>query len=621
MSEHLLYQSPNRSNSLTELSDTWDDSPNTSSPNAFSKINNAGQSLPLTPFLGSSNVTHPLPTEESLELLCWRAETLMEEMMLGAVDMYAGGPTSYDDSANGNGLSSNEASQNGQLNGSPPHSPSPSRPPNRAFPDDALKEQPVQESSWPSNNFPTLSSVSVTPEHIQPSFLDDSSSGDEYQNRLPNLPSNRSSNLPPDRSESNRILSNDLLKPPSALNETNNEQFDQVRPSEFHDDLTHHQPLQSYERVDNHPQYQQANHQQTDQHQQFDQSASQPSTHQPPPPAYPASSYSATYATTWKNERPDWSIASGSSNDYLNSVPRSTDTPHTVEQFRRQFGERYQEAYAARFGHGPDGYSHPDQIPTLGPIVNQNIPFADSMSVEQQARRHSNLLPRQSTLDLQALKQEMAMLQERINTALPLGRDTAERARHLLEKGQSIFELDADRSAEVSYYMQQVCSILQRAEQRIQWSNLYRNRLQYYLFAWFLFALLIIVSTILYTNQMEAFVALRYNLPTGHLVLAHFIPFLTTLAAGALGGAVGALVNMWRYSKTEYGFFDRKYGMLGIILPIISIIVGILLYIFFALLGLFFGFDLALNFVAGFIPAVFTFLFGCVQERIYGTSS
>lgn len=601
MSEH-LHQSPNRSSGLTERSNTRDDHAETLPQQASSNIYIAEQSPYLTPSLGTSNAIHSLPTEESPELLRWRAETLMEEMMLGAVDMYAGGPTSYEDSVNTNGLSTNGASQNGQLNGTQSHPP----PPNRPLPHDLLNEKSAQESSWPAQNSPTSPSVSSTSEHIHPTSLDDRNPSSASQNSPLNSPDNGSHN----QSEPEHIPSNGLLKPPSALYGVNNEQSGQVVPSQYPNDLNRQQPNQAYEHPDNRPIDQQT-----------EQSTSQPSVHQTPPPVYPASSYSANDSATWKNERPDWSIASGNSNDYLNSVPRSTDTPHTVEEFRRQFGERYQAAYAARFGNGSNGYSHPDQIPSLGPVVNPNMPFADSMSVGQQARRHSNLLPRQSTLDLQALKQEMSMLQERINTALPLGRDTAERARHLLEKGQSILELDADRSAEVSYYMQQVHSILQRAEQRIQWSNLYRNRLQYYLLAWFLFALLIVVSTILYTNQMQIFVATRYNLPTGHLILGHFVPFLTTLAAGALGGAVGALVNMWRYSKTEYGFFDRKYGMLGLILPIISIIVGVLLYIFFALLGLFFGFDLALNFVAGLIPAVFAFLFGCVQERIYGTSS
>jgi hypothetical protein len=55
--------------------------------------------------------------------------------------------------------------------------------------------------------------------------------------------------------------------------------------------------------------------------------------------------------------------------------------------------------------------------------------------------------------------------------------------------------------------------------------------------------------------------------------------------AGALGAACSVLWNMHRHSRQEYGYLDRKYGLRGLLLPLIglmawgfNLVTGIWLY-------------------------------------------
>jgi hypothetical protein len=198
--------------------------------------------------------------------------------------------------------------------------------------------------------------------------------------------------------------------------------------------------------------------------------------------------------------------------------------------------------------------------------------------------------------------------------------DTIERARRLLEKGSAILAQDLERAVEVSYYIQQVRAILQRAEQRGYWSNVYRKRLALYLLAWLSLSLVIVTACALYTPQLRSNVAGFSGLALDGLAMQNFIAFCITISAGMLGSALGALINMWRHGKKEYGFFDRKYGLLGIVLPIIGIIVGAILYLAAGALSWIFRLNPATNLLFSVLPAILAFAFGCSQEKIYGTS-
>jgi hypothetical protein len=224
-----------------------------------------------------------------------------------------------------------------------------------------------------------------------------------------------------------------------------------------------------------------------------------------------------------------------------------------------------------------------------------------------------------STANVDALQREIYTLQHEIERVLPAGHESNKHVRHLLEKAQAILQHDPTRSAEVEYYLQQVRTIFPRVQQTIDWSSLYRNRLTVYLSAWILLALLIVVARYLYQAPIENFVGTLVGLTPDGLTLQHFSTLLATFFAGALGGALGALVNLQRQSHMPHGFIDRKFGLRGLILPLMGAIVGLLLYLPLGLLFFVFGLDPAQNLLFSSIPTLLALFFGVSQESLYGT--
>lgn len=233
----------------------------------------------------------------------------------------------------------------------------------------------------------------------------------------------------------------------------------------------------------------------------------------------------------------------------------------------------------------------------------------------------SNLLPRVSNTDLQTLHQEITTLHSEINAILPPNHESNQHAQHLLEKARAILENDSMRSAEVEYYLQQVRTIFQRVQQTIGWSNLYRNRLLVYLGSWSLLATIVMLARYLYQSQMESLIIGLTNWATDSFAAQNFAAWLSTLFAGALGGAIGTLINLRVRSRLEHGFFDRKYGLRGLILPVMGALFGCVLYLFAGLVFYLLDVNPSVNVTLSTLPPVIAFVFGISQEAIYGTRS
>jgi hypothetical protein len=247
-------------------------------------------------------------------------------------------------------------------------------------------------------------------------------------------------------------------------------------------------------------------------------------------------------------------------------------------------------------------------------VRQDSADFVNAMAV-MGGKRRSTLLPRMSSLDPEALNREIAELHGAIAALLPVGHETGERARHLLDKAYSILQSDPLRSAEVEYYMQQVRTIVQRLRQTRTWSDLYRDRLRVYLLSWLAFSAVIFAARYLFETQMIA--AATEWLGSG--LLPHWAPFWGAAAAGALGGAAGALYTMQLHAASGDSFFDRKYGLRGLMLPIIGLTVGGLGYLLFGGTYVLAGVNPATNGIAGTLPALAALIFGVSQESIYGT--
>lgn len=272
------------------------------------------------------------------------------------------------------------------------------------------------------------------------------------------------------------------------------------------------------------------------------------------------------------------------------------------------------------FTHLPPSNPEPRRIaPDNSAVRHDPAQFVSAMSVMGGNKKRSTLLPRSSELDIDLLNREISELHGQISMLLPVGNETGERARHLLDKAYSILQSDPSRSAEVEYYMQQVRTIVQRLHQARQWSDLYRQRLNVYLWSWVGLSAMVLFGRFFFQIDLEDGVIWLLNLSLNHWLVMHWAAFIGTAAAGALGGAIGALYTMRNHARSEYSFFDRKYGLRGLILPLIGLIVGAVGYWVFGLLFALVGINPSQTLVAAVIPMTAAFAFGFSQESIYGT--
>lgn len=266
---------------------------------------------------------------------------------------------------------------------------------------------------------------------------------------------------------------------------------------------------------------------------------------------------------------------------------------------------------------GP-GYSEPPTA-TTDAVRRVSTQFTTVLSSTNIGVKRSNLLPRMSSSDVEAMQKEIYTLYHEIDTLLPAGHESSKQARRLLEKAQTILASNELRSAEVEYYLHQVRTIFQRVQQISDWSSLYRNRLTVYLSAWLMLGLVVILGRYLYPTSLENFVRTAARLADDSLVIQHLCTVLSTFFAGAFGGALGALINLRNQSKLPYGFVDRKFGLRGLILPLMGAIVGLLLYLPLGLLYFLFSLNPAQNLLFSSAPVLLAFLFGISQESLYGT--
>ena len=255
--------------------------------------------------------------------------------------------------------------------------------------------------------------------------------------------------------------------------------------------------------------------------------------------------------------------------------------------------------------------------PTTSAVRRQSASLASSMTGGTRANARSTLLPREVETDIATAEQEIQALLGEIAATLPVGHEAAERGRHLLTKAQHILESDPSRTAEVDYYLQQVRRIVQRTRQMHNDSSLYHRRLTIYLTAWA--ALAITALAALYLLQAELLTFLEMLFWTGSdAVFVQFAPMvLGALFAGALGATTGVMANMQRHAAQDHGYFDRKYGLRGLLLPLIGAAFGLVLALLWAAVCYFVGWD-GTNLWIGLLPAILALVLGFAQERLYG---
>ena len=260
----------------------------------------------------------------------------------------------------------------------------------------------------------------------------------------------------------------------------------------------------------------------------------------------------------------------------------------------------------------------PRPMPFGSPVRRQSGAYAGTMDTGGRTNGRSNLLPRISEMGFDALNLEIANLRETINHTMAPGHEPTERARTLLEKAVNILTNDPARSAEVEYYLQQVRRITQRAQQTKVWSDIYKKRLSIYLVSWLVFAGVLAAAGIVGAHLLEAGLRGLFALAEENAFSQQGSMWLTTIAAGAFGAAAGALINVLIFSRRPYGYFDRKYGLRGLLLPILGATCGIFLAAMSGTIYALAEINPSQMLSAAIAPAALALLAGFSQEWFYG---
>jgi hypothetical protein len=333
-----------------------------------------------------------------------------------------------------------------------------------------------------------------------------------------------------------------------------------------------------------------------------------------PPPSYDRTPVEPPRPTDSQDRAPYSASAYSSPGAY--SAPESAPD---VDYLRRPYA-------AAEQNHA--GASPTDDALLRPPTAAQNHERAEQGGLRRGAfrrdegtSRRNNLLPRMSETDVAQLRQDMTQLTAEVEQFLPLGHDWYARSEHLLERADHILRTTPERSAEVEYYLQQVRAILQRAQQTNTASLAYRKRLIFYHAAWLVLSLIGLATFVLYRQSFTTWLVSVFGLDPSGFMVGHVAAFAVTMAAATLGAALGGLWNMRRYLGQGRGFFDRKYGLRGLLLPAFALLAATIVYAIFALVCW------MINLVPldapmwVIVPASVAFVFGFWQEHIYGTAA
>ncbi len=234
-------------------------------------------------------------------------------------------------------------------------------------------------------------------------------------------------------------------------------------------------------------------------------------------------------------------------------------------------------------------------------------------------RKRTNLLPRASDVNTEALWREIDEMRAEIGSVIPENHEWSIRSRHLLDKAETILRQSPDRTAEVEYYLNQVRGIRDSVRQSFEWSQIYVRRLNIYLWSWIGFAGVAALGCFIYREEMTSFFTLLTGMASDSFLMQSLPLWFVTMALGALGGALGARYTMHRHKRLEHGFFDRKYSLRGLLLPILAAFVGMILFVPFGLTAYFAPVSGAIAMTLVLLAMVLAFSYGLFQERLYGT--
>ena len=278
-----------------------------------------------------------------------------------------------------------------------------------------------------------------------------------------------------------------------------------------------------------------------------------------------------------------------------------------------------EDRYAQVAGAG-SAYLNGEQasLPRGSAVRRQSASLASTMTLGTRMPNRTNLLPRSTAAAAEVMQEEIRELLTSVATDLPPNHEAVERSRHLLQKAQTILQTDPSRSAEVEYYLQQVRRIVQRTRQTATWSNVYRNRLHLYLWGWVLLGAVAVLGLVAGQGAALLQLAGALQVSVTEQVVTQALWVVAAGFVGACGAALSVLFQMQQYSRQEHAYFDRKYGLRGLLLPLLGWFFAVGLALIWVAIFAVVGIDLVVSSLAFLALLLLAWLVGLGQPWLYG---
>jgi len=217
---------------------------------------------------------------------------------------------------------------------------------------------------------------------------------------------------------------------------------------------------------------------------------------------------------------------------------------------------------------------------------------------------------------LRFLDDEIARLYEEVNRVLATRREITGHALSLLREAREIIYTEPHRLARAEYDLNQVRTILERAQQSRRESTRRGLKVLLYLALWLAGTAAAGIALYLYGADLSRIVAIL--LGSQSRMIAHLDSFLWVMVTGSAGAVVGTILAFLTHIRSDNDF-DRQHVVRFAVQPVMGIVLGILLYLLFSFLFAFMRIDLTARAVTRALPVVLALPAGLWQEWIYAS--
>lgn len=214
------------------------------------------------------------------------------------------------------------------------------------------------------------------------------------------------------------------------------------------------------------------------------------------------------------------------------------------------------------------------------------------------------------------LDEEIARLYEEVNRVLATRREITGHALSLLREAREIIYTEPHRLGRAEYDLNQVRTILERAQQSRRESTRRGFRVLLYLALWLAGTAAAGIALYLYGADLSRIASLL--LGDQSRMMAHLDSFLWVMVTGSAGAVVGTILAFLTHIRSDNDF-DRQHVVRFAVQPMMGIVLGILLYMLFSLLFAFMRIDLTARAVTRALPVVLALPAGLWQEWIYAS--